>query len=64
MPKSVKGNAVDPIIAEDGDLTSMKGHAIVAHDGSVKPETLVAAVKGVNDTKMGRQWYCTAEAMK
>jgi hypothetical protein len=46
------------------DLKSMKGHAIVAHDGSVKPEALVPAMKGVKGTKMGMEWYCTAEAMK
>jgi periplasmic mercuric ion binding protein len=46
------------------DLKSMKGHAVVTHDGSVKPEALVAAVEGVKGTKMGIEWYCTAEAMK
>jgi mercuric ion binding protein len=46
------------------DLQSMKGHAVVTHDGSVKPETLVAAVKGVKGTKMGMEWFCTAEPMK
>lgn len=46
------------------DLKSLKGHVIVAHDGTVKPETLVAAVKAVKGTKMGIEWYCTAEAMK
>jgi periplasmic mercuric ion binding protein len=46
------------------DLKSMKGHAVVTHDGSAKPEALVAAVKGVKGTKMGMEWYCTAEAMK
>ena len=46
------------------DLKSMKGHAVVTHDGTVKPETLVTAMKGVKGTKMGMEWYCTAEAMK
>jgi mercuric ion binding protein len=46
------------------DLKSMKGHAIVMHDGSVKPEVLVETVKGVKGTKTGMEWYCTAEAMK
>ena len=46
------------------DLKSMKGHAVVTHDGSVKPETLVAAMKGVKGTKMGMEWFCTAEPMK
>jgi len=46
------------------DLESMKGHAVVTHDGNVKPESLVAAMKGVKGTKMGMEWYCTAEVMK
>ena len=46
------------------DLKSMKGHAVVTHDGSVKPEALVAAMKGVKGTKMGMEWFCTAEVMK
>ncbi len=46
------------------DLKSLKGHVIVAHDGTVKPETLVAAVKAVKGTKMGIEWYCTGEAMQ
>ena len=46
------------------DLKSMKGHAVVMQDGTVKPETLVTAMKGVKGTKMGMEWYCTAEAMK
>lgn len=46
------------------DLKSMKGHAVVEHDGTVKPEALVAAMKNVKGTKMGIQWYCTAETMK
>jgi len=45
------------------DLKSLKGHALVEHDGSVKPEGLIAAVKGVKGTKMGMEWYCTAEPM-
>ncbi|MBM4120992.1 MAG: hypothetical protein FJ249_00135 [Nitrospira sp.] len=45
------------------DLKSLKGHALVEHDGSVKPEGLVAAVKGVKGTKMGLEWFCTAEPM-
>jgi copper chaperone CopZ len=46
------------------DLKSLKGHAIVEHDGSVKSESLVEAMKKVKGTKMGMEWYCTAEAMK
>jgi copper chaperone CopZ len=46
------------------DLKSMEGHAIVTTDGSVKPEALVAAMKSVKGTKMGMDWYCTAEVMK
>lgn len=46
------------------DLKSMTGHAVVTHDGSVKPETLVAAMKGVKSTKMGTEWFCKAEPMK
>ena len=44
------------------DLKSMKGHAVVSHDGTVKPEALITAMKGVKGTKMGVEWYCTAEA--
>ena len=46
------------------DLESMKGHAIVSHDGTVKQDDLVSAMKGVKGTKMGVEWYCTAEVMK
>ena len=46
------------------DLKSMKGHAVVTHDGSVKPEAFVTAMKSVKGTKMGMEWYCTAEVMK
>jgi copper chaperone CopZ len=46
------------------DLNSMGGQAIVSHDGSVKPEALIAAMKGVKGTKAGVEWYCTAELMK
>ncbi|MEW6543450.1 MAG: cation transporter [Nitrospirota bacterium] len=55
--KAVKG-------VKAADLKSVKGHARVTHDGSVKPEALVAAVKGVKGTKMGMEWHCTAEVMK
>lgn len=46
------------------DLNSMGGQAIVVHDGTVKPEALVAAMKEVKGTKVGVEWYCTAEVMK
>jgi hypothetical protein len=46
------------------DLKGMKGHAIVMLEKTVTPETLVAAVKAVKGTKMGVEWYCTAEVMK
>jgi copper chaperone CopZ len=46
------------------DLTSTKGHAVVTHEKTVAPEALVAAMKTVKGTKMGIEWYCTAEAMK
>jgi copper chaperone CopZ len=46
------------------DFNSMGGQAIVVHDGSVKPEALIAAMKEVKGTKMGKEWYCTAEVMK
>jgi len=46
------------------DLQSMKGHALVSHDGTVKTEDLVAAVNVVKGERMGVKWYCTAEAMK
>jgi len=45
------------------DLKSMKGHALVKQDGTVKPESLVEAIKSVKDTKTGMDWYCTAEPM-
>ena len=46
------------------DLQSMKGHAVVSHDGTVRPEDLVAAVSVVKGEKMGVKWYCAAEVMK
>jgi copper chaperone CopZ len=46
------------------DLQSMKGHAVVEHDGSVKEDQLVQAIKGVKGTKGGVEWYCDAEVMK
>ncbi|HUK55051.1 MAG TPA: heavy metal-associated domain-containing protein [Nitrospiria bacterium] len=46
------------------DLQSMKGHAIVEHDGSVKEEQLLDAIKTVKGTKGGVDWYCDAEVMK
>jgi len=46
------------------DLQSMKGHAVVEHDGSVKEDQLLQAIKGVKGTKGGVEWYCTAEVMK
>lgn len=45
-------------------FNSMGGQAIVVHDGSVKPEALIAAMKEVKGTKMGKEWFCTAEVMK
>ncbi|HTP42615.1 MAG TPA: cation transporter [Nitrospiria bacterium] len=45
------------------DLESMKGHVIVTHDGTVKPETLINAVKSVKGTRMGINWYCDAMVM-
>ncbi|HUJ79449.1 MAG TPA: hypothetical protein VLY45_03935 [Nitrospiria bacterium] len=45
------------------DLKSMKGHAIVSHDGTVKDETLITAVATVKGTKDGVAWYCTAMVM-
>src|SRR6266446_6087675 len=45
------------------DLNSIKGHAVVSHDGTVKPEELVTVIKNVKGTKMGIEWYCTAEEM-
>jgi mercuric ion binding protein len=49
---------------EGVDLKSMKDHAVVTHDGSVKPESLVEAMKGVKGTKLGIEWYCTAEVVQ
>ncbi|HET6465218.1 MAG TPA: cation transporter [Nitrospiria bacterium] len=46
------------------DLQSMKGHAVVEHDGSVKEDQLLQAIKGVKGTKGGVEWYCDAEVMK
>ena len=45
------------------DLKSMKGHVVVSHDGTVKTETLIAAIKGVKGTKNGAAWYCDAMLM-
>lgn len=42
------------------DMKSLKGHAIVTGDGSVKPEQLTAAVNGLK----GDGWQCQAEVMK
>lgn len=52
--KGVKG-------VTDVDLTTMKDHAIVKTDGTVKIADLVAAVKNVKGTKLGIHWFCTAE---
>jgi copper chaperone CopZ len=46
------------------DLESMAGHAIVTHDGSVKPDALVGAMKELKGTKMGIEWSCKAEVME
>jgi periplasmic mercuric ion binding protein len=46
------------------DLRSMKGHAIVEHDGSVMETQLIIAIKKVKGTKGGVEWYCDAEVMK
>jgi copper chaperone CopZ len=45
------------------DLKSMKGHVVVSHDGTVKTETLIAAVKNVKGTKGGAEWHCDAMVM-
>src|SRR5579872_1896355 len=46
------------------DLTSMKGHALVTHDGTVKAEALVDALaKNAKGSENGKEWSCTAEAM-
>jgi periplasmic mercuric ion binding protein len=42
------------------DTKSMKGHAIVSGDGSMKPAQLTAAVNGLK----GDGWQCQAEVMK
>ncbi|MFI5305680.1 MAG: heavy metal-associated domain-containing protein [Nitrospiria bacterium] len=41
------------------DLHSMPGHAVVVHDDSVSPKTLVEVIKGVK----GDGWFCTAQIM-
>jgi len=41
------------------DFKSMKGHAIVTADTSVKPKDLVSAVNGVK----GDGWECKADLM-
>ena len=41
------------------DFKSMKGHAIVTADASVKPKDLVSAVNGVK----GDGWECKADLM-
>jgi periplasmic mercuric ion binding protein len=63
-PKEITGALMKVKGVTDVDLKSMSGHAIVTTDGTVKPEELVAAMKGVKGTKMGIEWYCTAEVMK
>lgn len=42
------------------DTKSMKGHAIVTGDGSMKTNQLTAAVNAVK----GDGWHCQAEVMK
>ncbi|MDE3244066.1 MAG: cation transporter [Nitrospirota bacterium] len=42
------------------DLKSMKGHAVVTGDGTMKPDQLAAAVTGVK----GDGWHCKAEVMQ
>lgn len=42
------------------DTKSMKGHAIVTGDGSMKPAQLTAAVNGLK----GDGWQCQADVMK
>jgi len=42
------------------DLKSMKGHAVVTGDGTVKPDQLTTAVNGLK----GDGWSCKAEVMK
>jgi len=41
------------------DLNSMPGHAVVVHDDSVLPKTLMEAINGVK----GDGWFCTAQIM-
>jgi periplasmic mercuric ion binding protein len=41
------------------DFKSMKGHAVVTADASVKPKDLVSAVNGVK----GDGWHCKADLM-
>jgi periplasmic mercuric ion binding protein len=41
------------------DVKSMKGHAVVTADASVKPKDLVSAVNGVK----GDGWHCKADLM-
>jgi len=45
------------------DLNRMKGHAVVAYDGTVKPETLVDSLKKLKGSEMGKEWSCDAEVM-
>ncbi len=63
-PKEISEALTKVAGVKEVDLKSMKGHAVVTHDGTVKPEALVSAMKSVKGTKMGIEWYCTAEAMK
>ena len=59
-PEAVQGALKKVAGVKAVDVKSMKGHAIVTGDGSVKPDQLTAAVSTVK----GDGWYCKAEVMK
>jgi hypothetical protein len=64
----IEGELTEPLMKVKGvkgvDLRSLKGRALVDHDGRVNVDALLGAVKGVKGTKMGVEWFCTAEPMK
>jgi len=46
------------------DLKSMKGHALVTYDATVKPEVLIDALTKVKGSEAGQEWFCDAEVMQ
>jgi hypothetical protein len=50
--------------SQGGGPQEPQGACLVDHDGRVNVDALLGAVKGVKGTKMGVEWFCTAEPRK